>query len=104
MKLKKLAALSMAALMAAGLTACGGSGSGETTAAAGGETKTEAAGESSAAETTGAAAEAGDGKVYFLNFKPESAEIWEEVVEVFTEETGNGNDRGIQYIRADIKV
>lgn len=81
MKLKKFGAVAMAALMAAGLAACGSSGG--TT-----ETTTAAAGDSQAETTTAAAAEAGDGKVYFLNFKPESAEMWEEIVEVFTEETG----------------
>lgn len=31
---------------------------------------------------------AGNGKVYFLNFKPEVAEIWEEIASVYTAETG----------------
>ena len=29
-----------------------------------------------------------EGKVYYLNFKPEVADIWEEIMNVYTEETG----------------
>ena len=28
------------------------------------------------------------GKVYYLNFKPEVTDVWEEIAEVYTEETG----------------
>ena len=29
-----------------------------------------------------------EGKVYYLNFKPEADEYWQELAEVYTEETG----------------
>lgn len=73
MKMKRIAALSLTAAMLAGtLTACG-SKTEETTAAPAGDTTTAAA-----AETTTAAEPkaAGDGSVYYLNFKPEQADQW----------------------------
>lgn len=36
----------------------------------------------------GGAKDDGEGSVYYLNFKPESAEVWEEIAEKYTEETG----------------
>lgn len=87
-KMKKLAALTLTAAMAAGsLTACGGSNTAETTAAG-------TAAETKAAETTAAEAGAeapaasGDGSVYYLNFKPEQADQWVALAEAYTEETG----------------
>lgn len=88
MKMKRFAALSLTAAMVAGaLTACGGGGSTtDTTAAPTGET-------TAAAETTTAAAEteakaAGDGSVYYLNFKPEQADQWVALGKAYTDETG----------------
>ncbi len=68
MKLKKFTSFALASLMVAGtLTACGS--------------------EEPAADATGDAA--GDtGSVYFLNFKPESADIWTEIAATYTAETG----------------
>jgi len=83
MKLKKLAVLTLAAAMAAGtLVGCASNKKTETTGA---EQKTEAA------ETT--TAKAGDtaeakGQIYYLNFKPEVADIWVELAGKYTEETG----------------
>lgn len=86
MKMKRFAALSLTAAMLAGtLTACG-SKTEETTAAPAGETT------AAAAETTTAAAEepkaAGEGSVYYLNFKPEQADQWVALGEAYTKETG----------------
>lgn len=87
MKLKKWMAVSLAAAMTAGtLAGCGGGQTAETEAA-----KTEAAKaeETKAEETEAAKAEAaGDGSVYYLNFKPEQADQWKAVAETYTEETG----------------
>ncbi|MBS4982592.1 MAG: ABC transporter substrate-binding protein [Hungatella hathewayi] len=85
MKMKRIAALSLTAAMLAGtLTACG-SKTEETTAAPAGDTTTAAA-----AETTTAAEPkaAGDGSVYYLNFKPEQADQWVALGEAYTAETG----------------
>ena len=87
MKLKKLAVLTMAAAMAAGILAgCSSGKSGATTAA---EQQTKA-GETTAAkaeDTTAAGAEA-KGQIYYLNFKPEVADVWVELAKKYTEETG----------------
>ena len=86
MKMKRFAALSLTAAMLAGtLTACGSKAE-ETTAAPAGET-------TAAAETTKAAAAeepkaAGEGSVYYLNFKPEQADQWVALGEAYTAETG----------------
>ena len=66
MKKKKVLSIVLAAAMIAGLTAgCGSdSGSGE------------------------GGSEEAKGKVYYLNFKPEADEYWQELAETYTEETG----------------
>lgn len=86
MKIKRLAALSLTAAMLAGtLTACG-SKTEETTAAPAGETTTAATAETTAAEAEAKAA--GEGSVYYLNFKPEQADQWVALGEAYTAETG----------------
>ncbi|MFV0411845.1 MAG: ABC transporter substrate-binding protein [Oscillospiraceae bacterium] len=73
MKSKRLLALLFSGLMAAGLlSACGGSAS------------------SSAAASSGAssAAAAGTGSVYYLNFKPEQDQQWQDLAKKYTEQTG----------------
>ena len=63
MKMKKVTATMLAAVMAAGmLTGCGGSGE--------------------------SAKKDDEPSVYYLNFKPEVAEVWETLAEKYTEETG----------------
>ncbi len=66
MKKKKVLSIVLAAAMIAGLTAgCGSdSGSGE------------------------GGSEEAKGKVYYLNFKPEADEYWQELAETYTDETG----------------
>ena len=71
----KVAGASAAAL---GLAACGGSSSSTSTASS-------AAGSTAASST---AASGANGKVYFLNFKPEQDEDWQNLAKVYTEETG----------------
>ena len=68
----KVAGISAAAL---GLAACGGSSSSTASSAA----------SSTAASSTAAKA---DGKVYYLNFKPEQDEAWQDLAKKYTEETG----------------
>lgn len=79
MKLKKVLAVAMVAAMAAGMLAGCGSKSNEGAGTAGGsaaeaETKGEDKGET--------------GSVYYLNFKPEVASVWEEIAQKYTAETG----------------
>ena len=68
----KAAGVSAAAL---GLAACGGSSSSTASSAAG----------SAAASSTAAKA---DGKVYYLNFKPEQDQDWQDLAAEYTKETG----------------
>ncbi|WP_077612382.1 ABC transporter substrate-binding protein [Clostridium sp. Marseille-P2415] len=83
MKLRKLAALTLAAAVAAGtLIGCSSEKATETTGA---EQKAQA-GETGSGKT-GGTAEA-KGQIYYLNFKPEVADIWVELAEKYTAETG----------------
>ena len=68
----KAAGVSAAAL---GLAACGGSSSSTASSAA----------SSTAASSTAAKA---DGKVYYLNFKPEQDQAWQDLAATYTEQTG----------------
>lgn len=85
MKKKLISTLLCAAMAAAMLTGCGGSDGAAGTEggnAAGGETATDdAAGGSNAAAS-------GEGRVYYLNFKPEVDQQWQEIAAAYTEETG----------------
>lgn len=76
MKLKKVLALGLSLTMIAGmLTGCGGKDNGEANApATSGEPQQEV--------------DASKGSVYYLNFKPEVSEVWEELAQKYTEETG----------------
>ena len=74
--MKKLLALLLAAVMIFGLVACAPAGDGE-------ETKGTAGG----AETTGGE-EVSGGSVYYLNFKPEQDQAWQDLAKAYTEETG----------------
>ena len=77
MKAKKLLSLGIACTMAAGLLAgCGGSSGSGSTSTATGDTGT-------AASTDGAS-----GKVYYLNFKPEQDQQWQDLAALYTEQTG----------------
>ena len=72
---KRLVALTLTcALAATALAGCGGSTGGDSTAS----------GDSTAAaETSGA-----EGSVYYLNFKPEQDQQWQDLAKAYTEETG----------------
>lgn len=79
--MKKLIALLLAMVMVIGLVACGGSSTEETKAPA------------APAETTAPAAEApaeagAAGSVYYLNFKPEQNDAWQDLAAAYTAETG----------------
>ena len=84
MKKRKALLVLLAGAMTAGLAAgCGSSSSGDSSSG-------NASG-NGGAETVSAAAEAGEtaeGSVYYLNFKPEADEYWQELAKTYTEETG----------------
>ena len=84
MNAKKTLSMTLAAAMAAGLLAgCGGSSS---TAASSTSTSTESKAESTAASTEATTDAAG--KVYYLNFKPEQDQDWQDLAAEYTKETG----------------
>ena len=70
----KAAGVSAAAL---GLAACGGSSS-----------STASSASSAAGSTAASTAAKADGKVYYLSFKPEQDQAWQNLAKVYTEETG----------------
>ena len=72
---KRLVALTLTcALAATALAGCGGSTGGDSTAS----------GDSTAATETSTA----EGSVYYLNFKPEQDQQWQDLAKAYTEETG----------------
>jgi raffinose/stachyose/melibiose transport system substrate-binding protein len=79
---KRLVALTLTcALAATALAGCGGSTGGDSTASG---DSTEATETSTAATETSTA----EGSVYYLNFKPEQDQQWQDLAKAYTEETG----------------
>ena len=75
-KIKAFTALGLSTVLIMGLlSGCGSTGNKETS-------QTE-----KLAETVGKS-DPQEGKVYYLNFKPEVADIWEEIMNVYSKETG----------------
>ena len=97
MKKKLLSTVLSAAILATMLTGCGGGDSAQTQAPAA-DTKTDDSAsktdETDEADDTvdntqaDASKPSGNGKVYYLNFKPEQAKDWEELAATYTAETG----------------
>ncbi len=93
MKKKIVCAMMCMAMVATTLAGCGSKADDNTTTdnAATDNAATDDAADA-ADETTDAAegdtAASGDGKVYYLNFKPEQADDWVELAKQYTEETG----------------
>lgn len=85
---KRLLALGLAVTMAAGiLTGCGNNESGQGGSAEVVENGTEQAADDGDLEEE-APASAEGGSVYYLNFKPEQDEQWQELAKAYTNETG----------------
>ena len=80
MKKKVISVLLASAMVASVLTGCGSS------AAATTESDSSAATESTAAPAE--TAKAGEGQVYYLNFKPEADEAWQNIAKSYTDQTG----------------
>lgn len=80
--MKKLIAMLLAVVMVLGLSACGGND-------APAETKAPAdQAEQTPAQTQAAAADKAEGRVYYLNFKPEADEALQKLAAQYTSETG----------------
>ena len=79
---KRLVALTLTcALAATALAGCGGSTGGDSTASGDSTAATETS--TAATETSKA-----EGSVYYLNFKPEQDQQWQDLAKAYTEETG----------------
>ena len=90
-KMKKIIAMLLALVMVLGLVACASSATTEETTAPAETATTEATTEEATTEETTAPAEeasAAEGSVYWLNFKPESDEVLQNVAAMYTEKTG----------------
>ena len=89
MKKKIVCAMMCMAMVATTLAGCGSKADDNTTTD---NAATDDAADDAADETTDAAegdtAASGEGKVYYLNFKPEQADDWVELAEQYTAETG----------------
>lgn len=70
--MKKILAFGMAVAMAASMTACGGNNATSGTGS----------------DVSSSAAAQGDKSIYYLNFKPEIAPVYEEIAKAYKEETG----------------
>ena len=90
MKKRVLSAVLAATMVASTLAGCESSAAPAPATEEKATETTEATEETTEAEEadTEAAAPAGDGKVYYLNFKPEAADLWLELAQTYTDETG----------------
>ena len=89
MKKKVLSAMLSVAMVSSLLVGCGSSASNEGAASTDAPAAEAGSEEAPAAEAAGGEeAAAGEGTVYYLNFKPEVDEVWQEVAAAYTEETG----------------
>jgi maltose transport system substrate-binding protein len=87
-KFKKVAALAMSAAMVATLlTGCGGSKV-EESSSTGDTNTTESTSEPTKEEASDATETKGAGEIYFLNFKPEIADVYDEIATRYEAETG----------------
>lgn len=86
--LKKVIALSMAGIMAAGaLAACSDDSGSKTSNSGGGSTSTESKADTAPESKVGDGGDASKGRVYWLNFKPESDAVLQEIAKTYTEQT-----------------
>ena len=93
MKKKFLSAILCASMVSAVLTGCGGSKEADTKTEdkkqEAADTSADTSADTGAADTSAdATASAEGGKVYYLNFKPEVDEVWQEAAAAYTAETG----------------
>ena len=85
MKKKIVSTMLCAAMITTMLAGCGGSDNGGTAQTPAAD---DSAAEAPAGDDSAAAPSAGGGSVYWLNFKPESDEVLQEVAQDYTAKTG----------------
>ena len=87
MKRKVLSVMLASAMLATMFTGCGDSSTTDSNAAA--TTGNDAAATTTeAADTDAAKTDAAGGSVYYLNFKPEQDQAWQDLAATYTEQTG----------------
>lgn len=87
MKKKLISLILSMAMVSTLLAGCGSSNTGNTQTDTNDQAQTEQPADTAEAPADNGA-ESSDGRVYYLNFKPEVAEIWEELAAKYQEETG----------------
>ena len=90
MKRKVLSVMLASAMLATMFAGCGNGNTGDASGTANAGNKTEEAAkttEASDAEKTADSA-SGSGSVYYLNFKPEQDQAWQDLAGIYTEQTG----------------
>ena len=103
MKRKVLSVMLASAMLATMFAGCGNGNTGDASGTANAGNKTEEAAkttEASDAEKTADSA-SGSGSVYYLNFKPEQDQAWQDLAGIYTEQTvcaGNSYHRSRRYI------
>jgi len=90
MKLKKMVAIGLSAVLATGLLAgCGSTGTADDASATDAGATAEATDDAAAADAKEETQTSGaDGKVYYLNFKPEQDPQWQTLAASYTQQTG----------------
>ncbi|MDE6405862.1 MAG: extracellular solute-binding protein, partial [Lachnospiraceae bacterium] len=88
MKKKIVSTMLCVAMISTMLAGCGGSGNGGSAATDNGGSAEGTASAGDSADVGEAAPAAGGGSVYWLNFKPESDEVLQEVASDYTAKTG----------------
>ncbi len=88
MKKKIVCALMCMAMVATTLAGCGSTADDNAATDNAADDATDDASDETTDDAEGDTAASGEGKVYYLNFKPEQADAWVDLAEKYTEETG----------------
>ena len=96
MKRKVLSVMLASAMLATMFAGCGNGNAGNTSGTANAGNKTEETAKTEEAAKTTEASDAektadsasGSGSVYYLNFKPEQDQAWQDLAGIYTEQTG----------------
>ena len=90
MKRKVLSVMLASAMLATMFAGCGNGNTGNTSGTANAGNKTEEAAKTTEASDAGQTADSasGSGSVYYLNFKPEQDQAWQDLAGIYTEQTG----------------
>lgn len=88
MKRKLVSLMMVTAMSAALLAGCGSDKGGSAAGKDNNDNQTQDVKDNNADDTSKAEQPAGEGSVYYMNFKPEVDAIWQDIAKAYTEETG----------------